>query len=383
MPALVLVHNKRVMNKVFLGSSNIITSLGWNTQENLESVLSGSRGINITNNRQLSESDFPASLIDFDGIENRFADISSDGSFTRFEKLAILSIHDTILKSGLQSDDPETLFILCSTKGNVELLSDLNGFDRERLLLWKSAEIIAHFFGMKKQPLIISNACISGVVGMIMAMRLIRSGKYKRALVTGADVLSKFIVSGFQSFQSLSEQACRPFDRSRDGLSLGEGVGTLVISKEHGDVELVEGAISNDANHISGPSRTGEGLLVSIQNTLNNNTVDLISAHGTATPYNDDMESVAISRAGLDKVPVNSLKGYFGHTLGAAGIIESIINIEAMKQHTIVSTMGFSDLGLAKNIKVVDHTQHVEYNSILKTSSGFGGCNASALFRKS
>jgi 3-oxoacyl-[acyl-carrier-protein] synthase-1 len=236
---------------------------------------------------------------------------------------------------------------------------------------------------LKKQPLVISNACISGVVGMIMAMRLIRSGKYKRALVTGADVLSKFIVSGFQSFQSLSEQACRPFDRSRDGLSLGEGVGTLVISKEHGDVELVEGAISNDANHISGPSRTGEGLLVSIQNTLNNNTVDLISAHGTATPYNDDMESVAISRAGLDKVPVNSLKGYFGHTLGAAGIIESIINIEAMKQHTIVSTMGFSDLGLAKNINVVDHTQHVEYNSILKTSSGFGGCNASALFRKS
>jgi 3-oxoacyl-[acyl-carrier-protein] synthase-1 len=95
------------------------------------------------------------------------------------------------------------------------------------------------------------------------------------------------------------------------------------------------------------------------------------------------MESVAISRAGLDKVPVNSLKGYFGHTLGAAGIIESIINIEAMKQNTIVSTMGFSDLGLVKNINVVDKNLQTEYNSVLKTSSGFGGCNASALFRKS
>ena len=383
MPALVLVNNKRVMNKVFLGSSNIITSLGWNTRENLESVLSGARGINITSNRQLSESDFPASLIDLDGIENRFADISSDGSYTRFEKLAILSIHDALLEAGLQSDDSETLFILCSTKGNIELLGDLNGFDKERLLLWKSAELIAHFFGLKKQPLVISNACISGVVGMIMAMRLIRSGKYKRALVTGADVLSKFIVSGFQSFQSLSEQACRPFDRSRDGLSLGEGVGTLVISKEHGDVELVEGAISNDANHISGPSRTGEGLLVSIQNTLQKNTVDFISAHGTATPYNDDMESIAFSRAGLEQVAANSLKGYFGHTLGAAGIIESIINIEAMKQDTIVGTMGLSAIGLARNMNVVDQTRHAEYNTILKTASGFGGCNASVLIRKS
>ena len=218
---------------------------------------------------------------------------------------------------------------------------------------------------------------------MILAMRLIRSGKFKRALVTGADVLSKFIVSGFQSFQSLSEQACRPFDKSRDGLSLGEGVGTLVISREIGEVELVEGAISNDANHISGPSRTGEGLLVSIQHTLDNNTVDLISAHGTATPYNDDMESLAFSRAGLEKVAVNSLKGYFGHTLGAAGIIESIINIEAMKQHTIVGTAGLSEIGLAKNINVVDHTMHAEHNSILKTASGFGGCNASVLIRKS
>jgi 3-oxoacyl-[acyl-carrier-protein] synthase-1 len=371
------------MSKVFIGSSNIISSLGWNTQENLESVLAGTSGIKITKDRQLSASDIPASLIDFAGIDNRFANISPSGSYTRFEKLAILSIHDALSKSGLQCDDSETLFILCSTKGNVELLSDLNGFDRERLLLWKSAELIADFFGLKQQPLVASYACISGVVGMILAMRLIRSGKFKRALVTGADVLSKFIVSGFQSFQSLSEQACRPFDKSRDGLSLGEGVGTLVISREIGEVELVEGAISNDANHISGPSRTGEGLLVSIQHTLDNNKVDLISAHGTATPYNDDMESLAFSRAGLEKVAVNSLKGYCGHTLGAAGIIESIINIEAMKQHTIVGTVGLSEIGLAKNINVVDHTMHAEYNNILKTASGFGGCNASVLIRKS
>lgn len=371
-----------MMNNVYIESGNIISSLGWNTRENLNSVLAGKTGIKISHDRQLSDIDFPASLIDSEGIENRFADLSSDGSFTRFEMLVILSIHDALSKSGLQADDAKTILILCSTKGNVELLGNLKGFDRNSLYLWKSAELIARFFGMSNKPLVVSNACISGVVGMLLAMRLIRNGKYDKAIVAGADVLSKFIVSGFQSFKSLSEQACRPFDRSRDGLTLGEGAGCVILSKQHGDIELVEGAISNDANHISGPSRTGEGLLLSIQKTLNNNTVDLISAHGTATPYNDDMESLAISRAGLEKLAVNSLKGYFGHTLGAAGVIESIINIEAMKQDSMVGTMGFSEIGLAKNINVVDKTLQTEYSTILKTASGFGGCNASALFRK-
>lgn len=369
------------MNSVFIESSNIISSLGWSTRENLNSVLAGKTGIKISHDRQLSINDFPASLIDSAGIENRFSDISSASSFTRFEKLVILSIHDALSKSGINSDHSKTALILCSTKGNVELLSDLKGFDSNRLLLWKSADLIADFFGMRKQPLVVSNACISGVVGMLLGMRLLRNGKFDKVVIAGADVLSKFIVSGFQSFQSLSEQACRPFDRSRDGLSLGEGVGTVVISKQNGAVELVDGAISNDANHISGPSRTGEGLLVSIQKTLTNNTVDFISAHGTATPYNDDMESVAISRAGLEKVPVNSLKGYFGHTLGAAGVIESIINIEAMKQSTMIGTTGYSEIGLAKNINVVDKNLLAKYNTLLKTASGFGGCNASALFR--
>lgn len=373
------------MRKVFIGSSNIITSLGWNTRENLESVLSGRGGIKISRDRQLSDSDFPASLIDSAGLNNRFAELAppGPGSYTRFEKLVILSLHDTLSQSGIRSDDPETVFILCSTKGNVELLGDLNGFDRDRLMLWKSAELIAHFFGMKQPPLVVSNACISGVVGMILAKRLIRSGKYKRALVCGADVLSKFIVSGFQSFQSLSELPCRPFDKDRDGLSLGEGVGTLLISTEPGGIELVEGATSNDANHISGPSRTGEGLLVSIRNTLQNGTVDFISAHGTATPYNDDMESIAFSRAGLEQVAANSLKGYFGHTLGAAGTIESIISMEAMKQDTMPGTLGLSETGLARDMNVVDQTRDAEYSTILKTASGFGGCNAAILMRKS
>ncbi|NJO89238.1 MAG: hypothetical protein HC831_09980 [Chloroflexia bacterium] len=206
------------------------------------------------------------------------------------------------------------------------------------LELWKTANKIASYFGFVNQPQVISNACISGVAGCVVGKRLIDSDLYDNVVVVGADVLSRFIVSGFQSFKSLSEQPCKPFDVARDGLSLGEGIGSIILTNNESlvtspKIVLQNGAISNDANHISGPSRTGEGLQIAITKTIGNNTdIDIISAHGTATPYNDDMESKAIYNSGLGKVPVVSTKGYTGHTLGAAGIIEIIIGVEAMKK---------------------------------------------------
>ena len=195
---------------------------------------------------------------------------------------------------------------------------------------------------------------------------------------------SDLIVSGFQSFMSLSPLPCKPFDEKRDGLSLGEAAATVVITNKsaQGLTEIVNGAINNDANHISGPSRTGEGLFAAISHTLGGEGVDFISAHGTATPYNDNMEAIAISRAGLNQTPVNSLKGYFGHTLGAAGLLESIITIEAMKNNTIIKTMGFETNGVTEPINIADNTRHQTINSVLKLASGFGGCNAAVLLKK-
>ena len=111
--------------------------------------------------------------------------------------------------------------------------------------------------------------------------------------------------------------------------------------------------------------------------------MDLISAHGTATVYNDEMESKAISRAGLGMVPVNSLKGYFGHTLGGAGILESILNIEAMKQGILIPTMGYRVNGVSGKINVIGEIERKNTRSLLKIASGFGGCNVAALFRLS
>ena len=283
----------------------------------------------------------------------------------------------------LNEADPGTVLILSTTKGNVELLGQPQAYARDRLSLWRSADIIAAYFGIRNRPVVISNACISGVVAMLMAQRMIRNGKCKRAIVVGADVLSKFIVSGFQSFLSRSEKPCRPFDVQRDGLTLGEAAATLIISDRQGEFELKGGAITNDANHISGPSRSGEGLLLAIKQTLGDRKdVDLISAHGTATVYNDEMESIAFSRAALGSIPVNSIKGYVGHTLGAAGILETIVNVEAMRQNMLVPCMGFSNSGVSGKISVVGEARQKEMGAMLKVASGFGGCNAAALWEK-
>ncbi|MFH0756127.1 MAG: beta-ketoacyl synthase N-terminal-like domain-containing protein [Bacteroidota bacterium] len=371
------------MVHTYLESNNIISSLGLNSTDNLAGMLNGKSGITVCSDRGLSGKDFPVSLIDWQQVEGRSGDLVNPEAYTRFEKIALLSIQDALSRSHIDPADAGTALILSTTKGNVELLGEPGRFGRDRLLLWRSADLIARYFGITNRPLVISNACISGVVAMIMAHRMIRSGRFDQVVVVGADVVSRFIVSGFQSFLSLSDQPCRPFDELRDGLTLGEAAATVIISRRHGEVELTGGAITNDANHISGPSRTGEGLLLAIRQTLGGRRdVDLISAHGTATVYNDEMESIAISRAGLEPVPVNSLKGYLGHTLGAAGIVESIVNLEAMKQDLLVPTMGYSRPGVSGNINVVEQTGQKQVDTMLKLASGFGGCNAAALFEK-
>jgi 3-oxoacyl-[acyl-carrier-protein] synthase-1 len=171
---------------------------------------------------------------------------------------------------------------------------------------------------------------------------------------------------------------------------LGEGAATMVLSsssKYANNIKVLSGAVSNDANHISAPSRTGEELAQAINKTLNDadisaSNVDLISAHGTATSYNDEMEAKAITLAGLQNVPINSLKGYYGHTLGAAGLVESIVSIQSLKENVVLPTLGFVTMGVTAPLNVCTAILPGNYHTCLKTASGFGGCNAAVLFSK-
>ena len=280
------------------------------------------------------------------------------------------------------------IFIFSSTKGNIHLLDAPAGsYNKQKLYLWHTASVIARRFGNPNEPVAVSNACISGACAQIAAMRLLEAGRYEWAVVVGADMASRFVVSGFQSLKALAPEQCRPFDLHRVGLNLGEAAATIIYKKTDGSptLSLRAGSIRNDANHISGPSRTAEGAFLALQDIMKYASKDEISfvcAHGTATAYNDRMEALALRRAGLDHIPVNSLKGCFGHTLGAAGILESIISTWALRDRTALGTCGFATPDPDCPLPVSEHNITSDGSSFIKMLSGFGGSNAALLFCK-
>ena len=371
---------------VFVVADNVFTPLGETTAENFTNLKNNISAVKEHNDTAISKLPFYAAL--FDKNES----LLSNQDYTKFEQLLIASIEDALNQSGLDASDNKTVLIISSTKGNISLLeTEKNGPElQKRIALSTSAKLVAERFGFANQPIIISNACVSGVMAMITGMRLLRTGQYENAVIVGADVISEFILSGFQSFQALSPQVCKPFDKSRDGLNLGEGAGTIILSankKYAQNIKVRGGGISNDANHISGPSRTGQELSYAINQSMKDagltaSDIDFISAHGTATVYNDEMEANAIALSGLESVPLNSLKGYYGHTLGAAGLIESIISIQSLKESLFIATPGFEEIGVTQPVNVIASPLHLEASNILKTASGFGGCNAAVVFGK-
>jgi len=390
------------MKAVYVVSENIISSLGFTAEENTSALLKGTRGIRIVQDPLLYHSPLPLSLVDsvlidekFEALLAAYKKMQLPGAYTRLEKMLILSVADAVNQANLKPEDDRTLLVVSTTKGNIDLLEDRfrARFDHKRIYLWAAAGIVREFFGFANTPVIISNACISGLLALITAARLISSGRYDKAVVTGGDIATEFVISGFQSFQALSPEPCKPFDLNRSGLSLGEGCGTIVLSSTplaNGKDRIIlgGGSVSNDANHISGPSRTGEELSMAINTAMQEasalpSQLDFISAHGTATPYNDEMEAKAITLSKLNEVPVNSFKGYWGHTLGASGLMESAALIRSMQMNIIFRSAGFEVPGVPGPICVAKETISKPVNACLKTASGFGGCNAAAVFMKS
>jgi 3-oxoacyl-[acyl-carrier-protein] synthase I len=380
------------MNDIYILSDNIITSLGFTTRENMQHMIAGETGIRHWEDTSLSPVPFWASRVDDTLLQKNFSAHGDPKDFSRFEQMVVCSVKEALSHTMLDISDRKTLFILSTTKGNIDLLSrqDNGTSSVNPVYLWQTASKLQHFFNLANTPMIISNACISGLMAVIVGARLIRTGKFENIIVTGADLVSEFVLSGFNSFLSLSNGPCKPFDKNRQGLTLGEGAGTVILASGPPDasrrhrIRVGYGFSSNDANHISGPSRTGEGLYLAIRKTLEKNKihVDYISAHGTATPFNDEMESVAITRACLQDVPVNSYKGYWGHTLGAAGVIESIAGAHSLISNQLIGTLGYSEPGTTHPLAIIDTGRKAKLNSCLKIASGFGGCNAALLMYK-
>ena len=354
---------------IYLGAPALTCPLGDDPSEVHQRMCDGDSG--------LSEVNHDGTVVQAGVIDHH---PKRDG-LTRLESMLI----DTVKRSLGQVADldlAKTQVFVCTTKGNIDLIE---GQD-DRVELTRLSSVLQSEFGLAHIPQIISHACISGIVGVITAARWIEAGNADHCIVVGGDLASHFTLSGFLSLHAVSEDRCRPYDESRDGINLGEAAACLVVSKDKGVFggdcwQYRGGAINNDANHISGPSRTGEGLHRSIERVFagQSKSFDFISAHGTGTVFNDEMESIAFERSGINHKPVHSLKWYLGHTLGAAGLIETVIGLECLRKNQLVASGGFQKLGTSKTLDVINSTQDRPLSSFLKTASGFGGCNASML----
>ncbi len=244
-----------------------------------------------------------------------------------------------------------------------------------------------------------SIACASGTHAVGVALELIRLGHADAFVVGGAETVCEFVVSGFNCLRATTSDTVRPFDRRRDGLAVGEGAAMLVVEAAehaaergvHPQVEVAGTGLSGDATHMTAPARDGAGAARAMEAALADAhleaaAIDFISAHGTGTVYNDAMEVAAISRVfgeNAPRIPVNSIKGAIGHTLGAAGAFEAIMSVKVVTEGVIPPSVNCEELDPACSLDVVRGTfRRRAVDAVLSTSSAFAGNNAAIVLRR-
>lgn len=380
---------------VYRIADNVLSPLGFTTAANYQALMEGRSSLR----RHASFS----GRRDDDYVASQFtaaqrSQLMVEG-LTWFESLAYRSIITALSDSGVDVTTSRTLLILSTTKGNIDHLSSAGP---DTLLPAQSAWRIAALLGVSTQPVVVCNACVSGVSAIVTAQRLLETRCYDTAIVAGCDVVSHFVVSGFQSLKALSAAPCRPFDIERAGLNLGEAAATLILANDSciqvhdsgqnqattlrdSRWQIVSGALRNDACHISSPSPQGEACCSAIRYVtqgIDLQTLGAVNAHGTATLYNDQMESVALWQAGLSAVPLVALKGYFGHTLGASGLLETILTMHSADQGQLPATHGYYTSGVSCRVNIAACPQPVGHPSFVKIISGFGGVSAALYCRR-
>ena len=374
---------------VYVTNGACVTPLGFNLVDNIKGIKNGQVAINKITDENLQSESFYGAVIDKNKLKTAFSKLNYKGEFSTLEMMMLLAVDEIVVTYKEQFSD-KCGIIFSSTKGNINALSTE---DRDAYFLHHLAKKVNTAIGIKTEPIVLSNACVSGIMAISVAKRLIQTGAYNHFIVIGGDLFSKFVFSGFQSFQAISAQPCKPYDKTRDGITLGEASAAIFVTKNkaltesRSCYEIIGDSSINDANHISGPSRTGEGLFQSVNNAMKeanieSSAIDCISSHGTATNFNDEMEAQAFNRAALEKTPVFSLKACFGHTLGAAGLLETVVSLAFADKNLIPPSLGYNEDGLTLPLNINNEIQEKEVNIVLKTASGFGGSNTAVLFKK-
>lgn len=290
-------------------------------------------------------------------------------------------------------------FILSTTKANIDVFDQLAV--RQPVPLAAQRQLQAAFLATDLAarfdchgPLqCVSAACVSGLLALQQGTACIRRGQADAVLVVGVDVISNFVLSGFNTLKSLDPEGCRPFDIARVGLSLGEGAAAIVLVRPElacaPRLLLTGCGTSDDANHLTGPSRDGAGLALAIRRALAASRIapediDYVNAHGTGTPYNDNMEALAFRTVFGDHIPpFSGTKGITGHTLGAAGVIETTLCAATLESRLLPGTPRLRQRDpVAPDSLLETARPAVKLKRILKVNCGFGGINAALIIER-
>ncbi|GAB4554822.1 MAG: beta-ketoacyl-ACP synthase II [Geothermobacteraceae bacterium] len=306
---------------------------------------------------------------------------------------------DSLLKpllAGLPKLPEGTELLLASIKGRIDLIRRaMNGHTKilKQLEPQQLLEDLCRQLKLSRGENIHA-ACASSTVALGQAATRIRNGQSEAVLVLATDLVSEFVFSGFSALKGISTSDCRPFDQRRDGLLLGEGAAALLLMPPQKAAaeglpilgELVGWGCAGDAHHITAPARDGSGLIAAVEQALKcagagPDDVAAINAHGTGTVYNDAMELTAFRQLFGDRaLPLNSVKGALGHSLGAAGAIETVLGLSALKHGCLAPTWGCTQPEETR-LNLSPDVQPFAPGLLLSTNSGFGGINAALLLR--
>ena len=365
-------------------STNITSPLGLTTADNYAAVKRGETGLKTLDGCLGVPGRFCVGVFS----EQEREDLRMEG-FSWFESLVLHSVKEALCHAAVDVSSPRTVFILGTSTAGIEDLGDVPEKDKDYRTPGAAAKKIAESLGFVSVPITVSNACISGGTAQMLADRLISSNDYDTAVVCGADVISPFVLAGFDSFKSLSPTECRPFDIERLGLNIGECAATLILTKTQeknaGDWYLVGGCLNNDAYHVSAPVPSGDGLCRAVKKILTPElkaSLACVTAHGTATMFNDQMESKAIENAGLGQILTTAYKSHYGHTFGASGVVEPILTLCSLAEGKVLPVRGFEEIGVSGRITVCQALESTDKSAFIKTQSGFGSCNGAIAYSR-
>ena len=402
------------MQKIFITGMGIVSALGSNVAETLEALRENRSGIAPLHYLRTSHTEFPVGEVKMtDEKMTGLLKIPDNQPTTRTSLMGMLAMREALVESQLiatpNENNKKIAFVNGTTVGGMDKSEQyyIDFFENDTKNAYISThdcgactEMIADYFGIFSQLDTISTACSSAANAIVLGAELLKSGRADIVVAGGTECITKFHLNGFNTLMILDREPCRPFDATRAGLNLGEGAAYVVMETEesfnarrHCGLDIQSLAVLSgyantcDAYHQTASSPDGEGAYLAMKKALENaqltpKQIDYINAHGTGTANNDLSEGTAIERLFIKDIPpVSSTKSFTGHTTSAAGGVEAVISILALRHNFIPANLNFSEkmpelsFAPAINEQPIKPLQHILCNSF-----GFGGNDTSLIF---